>query len=60
MGEKDKEIVKNLTRPKLSAEELSKLPFPDRELYSKYDYFHDYPFVTFVGSRGCPFKCSFL
>ncbi len=56
---KDKEIVKNLTRPKLSAEELSKLPFPDRELYSKYDYFHDYPFVTFVGSRGCPFKCSF-
>ncbi len=53
------DIKKNITRPKLSAEELSLLPFPDRELYAKYDYFHDYPFVTFVGSRGCPFKCSF-
>ena len=56
---KENKVIKNLPRQKLSADELSTLPFPDRDLYSKYDYFKDYPFVTFVGSRGCPFKCSF-
>ena len=52
-------IKKNNVRPKLTSEELTALPFPNRNLYSKYSYFNDYPFVTFVGSRGCPFKCSF-
>ena len=52
-------IKKNDVRAKLTPHELSTLPFPDRNLYSKYDYFQNYPFVTFVGSRGCPFKCSF-
>ena len=28
-------------------------------MYTKYDYFNNFPFVTFVASRGCPFKCSF-
>jgi len=56
---KENNIKKNEVRPKLTANELTALPFPDRDLYSKYDYFKDYPFVTFVGSRGCPFKCSF-
>jgi len=56
---KENKVFKNSPRQKLSADELSTLPFPDRDLYSKYDYFKDYPFVTFVGSRGCPFKCSF-
>ena len=56
---KENNIKKNEVRPKLTADELTALPFPDRDLYSKYDYFKDYPFITFVGSRGCPFKCSF-
>lgn len=56
---KDGKIKKNGIRPKLNSEELSEFPFPDRDLYSKYKYFQNYPFVTFVGSRGCPFKCSF-
>ena len=53
------EIKKNNVRPKLSSAELTALPFADRDLYAKYSYFKDYPFVIFVGSRGCPFKCSF-
>ena len=56
---KENNIKKNEVRPKLTSNELTALPFPDRDLYSKYDYFKDYPFVTFVGSRGCPFKCVF-
>ena len=56
---KGSNIIKNEVRPKLTAQDLSELPFPDRDLYTKYDYFNNYPFVTFVGSRGCPFKCSF-
>ena len=53
------DIKKNKIRPKLTSDELTELPFPDRDLYTKYTYFQKYPFVTFVGSRGCPFKCSF-
>ena len=56
---KGENIAKNSVRPKLSSDELTALPFPDRNLYSKYKYFKNYPFVIFVGSRGCPFKCSF-
>ncbi len=56
---KRNDIIKNGIRPKLTSGELTALPFPDRELYTKYEYFKNYPFVTFVGSRGCPFKCSF-
>jgi anaerobic magnesium-protoporphyrin IX monomethyl ester cyclase len=52
-------IIKNSTRPKLIDQELNDLPFADRKLYKKYDHFANYPFEIFVGSRGCPFKCSF-
>jgi len=52
-------IIRNSARPKLTALELDDLPFADRTLYKKYDHFADYPFEIFVGSRGCPFKCSF-
>jgi anaerobic magnesium-protoporphyrin IX monomethyl ester cyclase len=52
-------VIKNPTRPKLVAEKLNALPFADRSLYKKYDHFKNYPFEIFVGSRGCPFKCSF-
>jgi anaerobic magnesium-protoporphyrin IX monomethyl ester cyclase len=53
------QIIKNPNRPKLRQQELDKLPFADRELYRKYKHFLDYPFAIFVGSRGCPFQCSF-
>ena len=56
---KENNINKNAIRPKLTSDELTELPFPDRNLYTKYKYFQKYPFITFVGSRGCPFKCSF-
>lgn len=52
-------IIRNPTRSKLTAEQLEALPLADRELYKKYEHFRKYPFEIFVGSRGCPFKCSF-
>ncbi len=52
-------ITKNIMRPKLREEMLDSLPFADRQLYRKYKHFRDYPFAIFVGSRGCPFKCTF-
>ena len=52
-------VIKNSSRSKMTAEELNLLPFADRKLYKKYDHFANYPFEIFVGSRGCPFKCSF-
>ncbi len=56
---KNSEVVKNATRAKLLAQELDALPLADRELYKKYEHFRKYPFEIFVGSRGCPFRCSF-
>ena len=38
---------------------LETLNLSGRTYSNTYDYFKDYPFVIFVGSRGCPFKCSF-
>jgi len=52
-------VKKNVMRPKLREEMLNELPFADRQLYRKYKHFRDYPFAIFVGSRGCPFKCTF-
>ena len=56
---KNGKIIRNSTRPKLASQELNDLPFADRTIYKKYDHFANYPFEIFVGSRGCPFKCSF-
>jgi len=53
------ELIKNRTRAKLTALELEALPYADRQLYKKYTHFANYTFEIFVGSRGCPFKCSF-
>ena len=36
---KENNINKNAIRPKLTSDELTKLPFPDRNLYTKYKYF---------------------
>jgi len=52
-------VHRNGARRKLSSGELAALPFADRDLYRKYQHFRTYPFETFVGSRGCPYRCSF-
>lgn len=54
--EKDK-IYKNEVRPLI--EDLDSVPWGDRELYRKYDYFKNMSYSSFIGSRGCPFDCSF-
>lgn len=56
---KNGEVIRNPTRTKMKQEEMDALPWADREIYKKYKHFRDYPFEIFVGSRGCPFKCSF-
>lgn len=50
-------IFKNEERPLIG--DLDLVPWADRELYRKYDYFKDMSYSSFIGSRGCPFDCSF-
>jgi radical SAM superfamily enzyme YgiQ (UPF0313 family) len=50
-------IHRNELRPLI--EDLDELPFPDREIYKKYNYFRKNPYEIFSASRGCPFNCSF-
>ncbi|SVD86156.1 uncharacterized protein METZ01_LOCUS439010, partial [marine metagenome] len=38
---------------------LNELPFPDRELYYKYDFIRDLPMKRFIASMGCPYQCTF-
>lgn len=40
-------------------ENLDELPLADREFAYKYKVLRDYPSKTFVGSRGCPLRCTF-
>ena len=39
--------------------DLDELPFPDRELYYKYDFIRDLPMKRFIASMGCPYPCTF-
>jgi len=39
--------------------DLDEIPFPDRVIYMDYPDIHESDMVTFMASRGCPFKCSF-
>lgn len=50
-------IYKNDLRP--LTENLDELPFPDRELYSKYTIFKVEPTKIFITSRGCPYSCAY-
>lgn len=54
---KGDKIYKNDTRPLI--EDLDSVPWADRELYRKYDFFKNMSYSSFLGSRGCPFNCSF-
>ncbi len=40
-------------------DDLDLLPFPDRDLISKYNYFKKIPRRTVMTGRGCPFKCTY-
>ena len=50
------DIHKNDLRPLAVLDEL---PFPDRELYYKYDFIRDLPMKRFIASIGCPYPCTF-
>ncbi len=49
-------IHKNDMRPPVPLDEL---PFPDRELYYKYEFLRDVPMKRFIASMGCPYPCTF-
>jgi anaerobic magnesium-protoporphyrin IX monomethyl ester cyclase len=54
----DGEIVKNPVRPLVR--DLGTLPHPDRELiYKKHEYLRDARIKHFMGSRGCPYQCTY-
>lgn len=50
-------VVKNELRP--LREDLESLPRPDWSLYRKYRFLREKTTKTFIGSRGCPFRCTF-
>jgi radical SAM superfamily enzyme YgiQ (UPF0313 family) len=50
-------IVKNEMRNLI--EDLDSLPYPDRELYSKYQFFQTRGKRPLHLSRGCPYECSY-
>lgn len=43
--------------PRLLIEDLDELPFPDREMFSKYEDYKSS--MLYLCGRGCPFKCTF-
>src|SRR5262249_40100171 len=54
----DGEVVKNPVRPLIH--DLSSLPMPDRSLvYDKHIYTRNSPIKHFMGSRGCPYQCTY-
>ena len=54
----DGEIIKNPVRP--LTRDLGTFPRPDRELvYNKHVYSRNAPIKHFMGSRGCPYQCTY-
>jgi anaerobic magnesium-protoporphyrin IX monomethyl ester cyclase len=52
------EIVRNPVRPLVH--DLGSLPHPDRDLvYGKHEYSHNATVKYFMGSRGCPYQCTY-
>ncbi|MFH1257083.1 MAG: radical SAM protein [Candidatus Diapherotrites archaeon] len=54
---KGKKVFRNPLRKLV--EDLDLLPFPDRDLYYKYDFLKKQPKKDFLFSRGCPYQCTF-
>lgn len=51
------QIFKNPVRP---FAKINSLNYPDRELiYGRYKKSYDNPIKNFIGSRGCPYDCSY-
>jgi radical SAM superfamily enzyme YgiQ (UPF0313 family) len=50
-------IHKNEIMPLI--QDLDSLPFPDREIYYKYDFLRSQKSKDFIFMRGCPYNCSF-
>lgn len=48
-------VIQNDVRPLL--EDISSLPFPDRDIFYQYGCFSGN--LYFVAGRGCPYKCSY-
>ena len=54
---KDSEVIKNPKRTWI--ENIDELPFPDYDLWEDIDkYFYFVGQLWFMGTRGCPFKCT--
>ena len=53
----DDSITRNEIRPLIA--DLESLPWPDWSLYYKYRFLREKGYKTFIGSRGCPFRCTF-
>ena len=54
----DDEIIRNPVRPLI--QDLGSLPRPDRHLiYDKHEYSRNAPIKHFMGSRGCPYQCTY-
>ncbi|HEY52453.1 MAG TPA: B12-binding domain-containing radical SAM protein [Caldilineae bacterium] len=54
----DGEVIKNPVRQLLRS--LGDLPRPDRHLiYDKHVYMREAPVKHFMGSRGCPYQCTY-
>lgn len=51
-------IIKNENRPLI--EDLDSLPFPDRELFDRREFFKERQNqIVLAASRGCPYNCSY-
>jgi radical SAM superfamily enzyme YgiQ (UPF0313 family) len=54
---RDGEVYRNDVAPLV--EDISSLPYPDHELYLKYQFYRQQTEVPFSTTRGCPYRCSF-
>jgi anaerobic magnesium-protoporphyrin IX monomethyl ester cyclase len=50
-------IHRNELRPLI--EDLDSLPFPDRSIYDRYDFFRSQKNRHVITGRGCPYQCTF-
>jgi anaerobic magnesium-protoporphyrin IX monomethyl ester cyclase len=53
----DGSVVKNPPAPLV--EDLDSLPFPDRQIYWKYNNIRTRTTLPLLGSRGCPYTCTY-
>ena len=54
---RDGDIIKNDLA--LLEENLDHIPFPDREIYYRYEFFRRDTVRHFITGRGCPFACTY-